>query len=1123
MSENTNTEGDTVCSGDVELYDEYYNVCPSESTNQLPEVVLSEEKFGFIDENMIPAMCSKCVNIQDNVATMLACIIVVCEDFDASNSLSPNKSNIGNLQLAGNRSGKTRQRLRRRNFQGPSIQPNLNKNVNQNESTTSTQPSSTSSDMYSSSISETSSGNYEGSDSGSGEIFSGDGTYFTPGLGSCGKTNAEDEFIAAINAPQYGTYANPNNAPVCGRCALVKGALGRVKVTITDKCPPCKHGDLDLSPVAFMEIGDMDDGTFANSAAEERVMQIRMGRLRRRRDCNKVNVQNNNNNNEIDQNYPSSLSEESSSANEPSSESGEEFTGTLTNYNVEENEGACGGMNTNDEMVAALNSAQFKADDNGSSVYCGVCATIMGDKATIVVKIVDECPTCQDNDLDLSPAAFAAATTADGMAKNIKWQSTGTTGFAHGRRQEPLARVVAGLQPLAAICRSWRKAVVPLLYQTAVCSVHQRALLINDEECDTLRYVCSTNVDLIVRGGYERYVRRLAIDLVGDVAPGFPVMQLEEAGFSRTLWPQTNELQVDHWHGYQQQRSKILPESVSKLNAYLLHNLPNLTSVEYNSLGDHRSYGDFPLNGLLASTLSRLTELRIHSGLVPDLGAAAFLPMLSSLTLNCPMVSCAAHLPQIFAESLAYLRIGFSSSETIWNRFYVGQGKRGVIFAKLRSLELEYTTPVIEDPCRCKGSSRRRCTGKQITLLSSKTYRLAGGPDESALGQGASKGGNRLDSVYYHSTDDEGGDDAASSSDYEEFWATSSDGESLTGKAASSGSKKPRSSGKPSFPQLEKLYIRKYPYPVTDILQHFAVDRIPHVSIRDVGRRSWVAGLAAEYAGNMRTLRVDVARSSSSSGHHLLQREEREERHYQVWINRLFSMSSATLKNLWLDAPTTAPVTLPDIVGLTNLTELSLGMKMDLGTVPNLLARLQQLHKLAIHVHPQSSWLERNEGVLGGGYDQQGENDDAHMLGRLPSLSTSLRCLTVYTGMVDFSRLDCHGTHKRSLSTSNKCCRRRCRFCEKCIGMAAMVPDHCEDQFTDKGGEKYEALGSVVMAVERELVWMIARISSLVVLKTERSTSRAIKKCISELMSHKTASSQIGNLDRLRITEWEYY
>ncbi|KAJ1665615.1 hypothetical protein EV178_002990 [Coemansia sp. RSA 1646] len=853
--------------------------------------------------------------------------------------------------------------------------------------------------MYSSSISETSSGNYEGSDSGSGEIFSGDGTYFTPGLGSCGKTNAEDEFIAAINAPQYGTYANSNNAPVCGRCALVKGALGRVKVTITDKCPPCKHGDLDLSPVAFMEIGDMDDGTFANSAAEERVMQIRMGRLRRRRDCNKVNVQNNNNNNEIDQNYPSSLSEESSSANEPSSESGEEFTGTLTNYNVEENEGACGGMNTNDEMVAALNSAQFKADDNGSSVYCGVCATIMGDKATIVVKIVDECPTCQDNDLDLSPAAFAAATTADGMAKNIK----------------------------------------------------------------------CTNVDLIVRGGYERYVRRLAIDLVGDVAPGFPVMQLEEAGFSRTLWPQTNELQVDHWHGYQQQRSKILPESVSKLNAYLLHNLPNLTSVEYNSLGDHRSYGDFPLNGLLASTLSRLTELRIHSGLVPDLGAAAFLPMLSSLTLNCPMVSCAAHLPQIFAESLAYLRIGFSSSETIWNRFYVGQGKRGVIFAKLRSLELEYTTPVIEDPY------------------------------------------------------DEGGDDAASSSDYEEFWATSSDGESLTGKAASSGSKKPRSSGKPSFPQLEKLYIRKYPYPVTDILQHFAVDRIPHVSIRDVGRRSWVAGLAAEYAGNMRTLRVDVARSSSSSGHHLLQREEREERHYQVWINRLFSMSSATLKNLWLDAPTTAPVTLPDIVGLTNLTELSLGMKMDLGTVPNLLARLQQLHKLAIHVHPQSSWLERNEGVLGGGYDQQGENDDAHMLGRLPSLSTSLRCLTVYTGMVDFSRLDCHGTHKRSLSTSNKCCRRRCRFCEKCIGMAAMVPDHCEDQFTDKGGEKYEALGSVVMAVERELVWMIARISSLVVLKTERSTSRAIKKCISELMSHKTASSQIGNLDRLRITEWEYY
>ncbi|KAJ2120640.1 hypothetical protein IW147_004929 [Coemansia sp. RSA 720] len=94
----------------------------------------------------------------------------------------------------------------------------------------------------------------------SGETFSGDGTYYTPGLGSCGKTNTDSDLIAAINAPQYGTYANPNLAEVCGKCALVKGSKGEVKVTITDRCPVCKHGDIDLSPSAFEKIGEFDDG-----------------------------------------------------------------------------------------------------------------------------------------------------------------------------------------------------------------------------------------------------------------------------------------------------------------------------------------------------------------------------------------------------------------------------------------------------------------------------------------------------------------------------------------------------------------------------------------------------------------------------------------------------------------------------------------------------------------------------------------------------------------------------------------------------------------------------------------------------------------------------------------------
>ncbi|KAJ1893815.1 hypothetical protein LPJ66_005546 [Kickxella alabastrina] len=100
-----------------------------------------------------------------------------------------------------------------------------------------------------------------GSDTG-GETFSGDGTYYNPsvGTGSCGTLNSDSELVAAINAPQYGTDANPNNAAVCGKCILVKGPNGQVKVTVVDKCPPCKQGDLDLSPAAFEQIAEFDQG-----------------------------------------------------------------------------------------------------------------------------------------------------------------------------------------------------------------------------------------------------------------------------------------------------------------------------------------------------------------------------------------------------------------------------------------------------------------------------------------------------------------------------------------------------------------------------------------------------------------------------------------------------------------------------------------------------------------------------------------------------------------------------------------------------------------------------------------------------------------------------------------------
>lgn len=51
-----------------------------------------------------------------------------------------------------------------------------------------------------------------------GTKFTGDGTYFATGLGSCGKTNKDSDFIVAISHGRMDSTfsANPNNNIQCG-------------------------------------------------------------------------------------------------------------------------------------------------------------------------------------------------------------------------------------------------------------------------------------------------------------------------------------------------------------------------------------------------------------------------------------------------------------------------------------------------------------------------------------------------------------------------------------------------------------------------------------------------------------------------------------------------------------------------------------------------------------------------------------------------------------------------------------------------------------------------------------------------------------------------------------------
>jgi len=87
-------------------------------------------------------------------------------------------------------------------------------------------------------------------------------TWFYVGLGACGYTDTDNDWIVALNEAQYDT---PHGV-YCNRFLVVEneqnGATAVAKVR--DMCPGCSYGSLDMSPDLFKAIstGGLDEGTF---------------------------------------------------------------------------------------------------------------------------------------------------------------------------------------------------------------------------------------------------------------------------------------------------------------------------------------------------------------------------------------------------------------------------------------------------------------------------------------------------------------------------------------------------------------------------------------------------------------------------------------------------------------------------------------------------------------------------------------------------------------------------------------------------------------------------------------------------------------------------------------------
>ncbi|KAG8898651.1 hypothetical protein FRB99_007239 [Tulasnella sp. 403] len=104
-----------------------------------------------------------------------------------------------------------------------------------------------------------------GGGGGGGGQFTGDGTFYTPGLNACGTVDGPNSRIAAVSHELWDTWpgfnGNSNDHPLCHKSITAHYQGKSTTVQITDRCGGCEtFGALDFSPDAFQDLASFDVG-----------------------------------------------------------------------------------------------------------------------------------------------------------------------------------------------------------------------------------------------------------------------------------------------------------------------------------------------------------------------------------------------------------------------------------------------------------------------------------------------------------------------------------------------------------------------------------------------------------------------------------------------------------------------------------------------------------------------------------------------------------------------------------------------------------------------------------------------------------------------------------------------
>lgn len=97
------------------------------------------------------------------------------------------------------------------------------------------------------------------------------------------------------------------------------------------------------------------------------------------------------------------------------------FSGDMTYYDPSVGTGACGGVYLDSDMIVALSQSRFTASNPNNDPLCHKTITITHGGQSVTATITDSCPSCDADQIDVSPAVFENFAGLDVGVVTVDW------------------------------------------------------------------------------------------------------------------------------------------------------------------------------------------------------------------------------------------------------------------------------------------------------------------------------------------------------------------------------------------------------------------------------------------------------------------------------------------------------------------------------------------------------------------------------------------------------------------------------------------------------------------------------------------------------------------------------